>query len=348
MKHSATISAAILVAFLFPATAAAQSDIRPEIGPTEELSKQPVILPAHTLTFAQKDGQDLKLDIYLPAISGTPKAASSQDAAADAGIQAPAKPAILFIFGGGFFSGDRVSGVTPWAKMMTEEGFPVISIDYRLGLKGVNNAGVNLNFIKALRKAVDMAVEDLFSAVNFLLTEGSKYGIDANNLVICGSSAGAVTALQAEYEICNGTALTSVLPEGYNFAGLMPFSGAIFDTKHSHLRFNGPLCPMALFHGTADKLVTYKKIAIPGMCFAGTHEIAKRLAKADRTFQVYRYEGQGHEVSCYMEHCFEREIEFLTNEVMLGRGRSIDALINDPTAPSPEWGKADFKKTYAE
>ena len=136
------------------------------------------------------------------------------------------KPLVIFMFGGGFIRGTRDDeSYNGWFRTMTENGYRVVSIDYRLGLKGSNKVGIAQ--VNVLDKAIHMAVEDLFSATNFILENADQFEVSPDNIVISGSSAGAISVMQAEYEIANGTSWASVLPEGFNYAGVMSFSGAI-------------------------------------------------------------------------------------------------------------------------
>ena len=47
---------------------------------------------------------------------------------------------------------------------------------------------------------------------NLLDDNADQLGFDANNIVISGSSAGAITVMQAEYELCNKTKWAAGLP----------------------------------------------------------------------------------------------------------------------------------------
>lgn len=283
--------------------------------------------PDQTLLFAVKGTDSLYLDIYRPT--------DRID---------PAKPTILFMFGGGFKEGSRDSG-QEWFKLLCAQGYPVVSIDYRLGLKDYRQAKLDLKFIKALDRSIALAVEDLFSATAFLLENGSRYGVDPHNMVLSGSSAGAISVLQGEYEICNRSEIAKVLPEDFNYAGVMSFAGAIYSHRNP-IRFKNEPCPIALFHGTADMIVKYKKIAFFNLCFGGSDEISKCLRKQGIRHHIYRYAGHGHEVSIYEGFCFDKEMEFLQQDVMKGNRRSIDSLIDDPEAPEAPWGKKDFKALY--
>ena len=72
----------------------------------------------NTYTFAEKDGQELKLDVYMP-----------EDSLAE-------HPCLVFAFGGGFKMGARdEASYQNFLTEMAENGIVGVSIDYRLGLK---------------------------------------------------------------------------------------------------------------------------------------------------------------------------------------------------------------------
>lgn len=290
--------------------------------------------PSGTYMFAVKDSCELFLDIYEP-VEGSVTAIDGQ-----------VKPTIIFAFGGGFMSGERTAN-WKWYKRLNEAGYKVVTFDYRLGLKGYKGAGMKPKFIKALKKAIDMAVEDLFSATVFIIENGEELGIDPASLVISGSSAGAITSLQAEWEICNGTALASVLPEGFNYAGVMSFSGAIFSTKGSIKYTKMEPCPTLMCHGTTDKIVPFEKLQFLNLCFAGSNAIAKVLAKEGYNYNYYRYTNHAHEIAGNMEYDLPHEYEFLENNVMKGEKKIVDIEIDDPEIAVPDWAKSrDFKNLY--
>ena len=158
---------------------------------TPELEAQtPAIEPSGVFLYAQKDGQDLSLSIYDPAPGSETR------------LDGKTKPTIIFIFGGGFIEGERDhASYLPWYKRLSESGYRVVSIDYRLGLRGVTNLGLFNN--RPLEHALRLSVDDLFSATAFLLANAEELGIEPDNIVVSGSSAGAMTSLQADWEICN-------------------------------------------------------------------------------------------------------------------------------------------------
>ena len=272
--------------------------------------------PDGTYLYVQRDTCDLYLDIYNPASgSGT----SFGDVR---------KPTILFMFGGGFIRGTRDDeSYNKWFRMLTENGYGVISIDYRLGLKGSKKVGIAQ--VNVLDKAIHMAVEDLFSATTFIIDNASELGVDPSNIVISGSSAGAISVMQAEYEIANRTAWASVLPEGFNYAGVMSFSGAIL-SREGKVDFKEKPCPVLMMHGTVDQLVPYKQIAFFNLGFFGAGKLVERFAKFGCNYNMFHFVDYGHEVAGSMDTTFDLQTKFLENNVMQGKERIIEAWISDP------------------
>lgn len=269
--------------------------------------------PSKTLKFATRDSIDLYLDIYEP--QGATE------------IDGKSKPTIMFVFGGGFISGKRDdSSYDWWFKHLVNNGYRVVANDYRLGLKGMKKMGVAQ--AKYLGIAVDMAVEDLFSATAFLCRNAEELGVDPSNIVVSGSSAGAITALQAEWYICDSHPLCSILPEGFNYSGLMSFAGAIYSTKGG-VRYKKEPCPMLLFHGKDDRIVNYNQIWFFNLRFAGSNVLSRTLRREDRNYQIYRFDGYGHEIAVVMNREFIKEIDFLENNVMEKRKIVVDASVKD-------------------
>ena len=278
---------------------------------------EPIITPDGTYIFEKRDTCDLFLDIYNPA-------EGSQTS-----IEGIEKPTILFMFGGGFIRGTRNDeSYLPWFKAMTEDGYRIISIDYRLGLKGSDMVGVAQ--VGALDKAIHMGVEDLYSATNFLNENAAELGINPSNIVIAGSSAGAIIAMQAEYEICNGTSWTSVLPEGFRYAGVMSFSGAILSREGKVDYCLHTPAPTLMLHGTADELVPYKQIAILHLGFFGGGKLVDRFQKFGYNYNMYHFIDYGHEIAESMSTTMDLQKRFLETNVMKGKKRIVEAWISDP------------------
>lgn len=272
--------------------------------------------PSETYLYVKRDTCDLYLDIYNPA-------AGSQTY-----FDGKEKPSIIFMFGGGFIGGERNNEFyNKWFKQLTDNGYRVISIDYRLGLKGSNKVGVAQ--VNVLDNAIHMVVEDLFSATNFIIDNAAELGINPNNMVISGSSAGAISAMQAEYEIANKTKWAEVLPEGFNYAGVMSFAGAIL-SREGKVDYKNAPCPTLMLHGTADGLVPYEQIAFFNLGFFGGGKLVERFKKFDLNYNMYHFTDYGHEIAGSMDTTLDLQLKFLETNVIQGKKRIIEAWISDP------------------
>ena len=278
---------------------------------------EPAITPNETYMFCKRDTCDLFLDVYHP-VKGSETTIN--------GIQ---KPTIVFMFGGGFIRGTRDDdSYHSWFKNMTENGYRIISIDYRLGLKGSDKVGIAQ--VNVLDKAIHMAVEDLFSATAFIVDNADELGVDPRNIVISGSSAGAITVMQAEYEICNQTSWTAGLPSDFRYAGVMSFSGAILSREGKVDYKKLTPAPTLMLHGTADKLVPYEQIAVFNLGFFGGGKLVERFKKFDYNFNMFHFIDYGHEIAGSMYSTIDIQTRFLETNVMEGKKRIIEAWITDP------------------
>ncbi len=277
---------------------------------------QDFLFPTETYLFAKRDTCDLFLDVYNPA-------RNSQTY-----FEGKEKPTIIFMFGGGFIRGERNNeSYNKWFRQLTENGYRVVSIDYRLGLKGSTKVGVAQ--VNVLDKAIHMAVEDLFSATNFIIENAAELKINPENIVISGSSAGAIAVMQAEYEIANRTSWSSVLPEGFNYAGVMSFSGAIL-SREGKVDYKTTPCPTLMLHGTADELVPYEQIAVLNLGFFGGGKLVKRFEKYDLNYNMYHFIGYGHEIAGSMDTTTDLQFRFIETNIMQGKKRVVNAWISDP------------------
>ena len=120
-----------------------------------------------TYTFAERADSTLQLDIYK----------AKDDAR---------QPVLVFVFGGGFTMGTRdQESYLDYYRYFAENGFTVVAIDYRLGLKGAKTPSVFNH--KPLRRANSMAVEDLYAATDFLIKRANELQIDTSKIIISGS-----------------------------------------------------------------------------------------------------------------------------------------------------------------
>lgn len=275
-----------------------------------------LLSPDGTYVYEKRDTCDLFMDVYDPA-DGSEET-----------FMGHRKPAIIFMFGGGFVGGQRDNqSYNSWFRQLTENGYRVISIDYRLGLKGASKMGIAQ--VNLLDKAIHMAVEDLFSATNFILENAEQLGVERDNIVISGSSAGAITVMQAEYEVANRTSYASVLPQDFNYAGVMSFAGAILSRK-GKVKYETAPCPTMMLHGTADKIVPYRQIAVFNLGFYGGGKLVERFQKFGYDYNMFHFIDYGHEIASSMYTTFDLQLDFLEKNVIQGKKRIIEAWISDP------------------
>ena len=67
--------------------------------------------------------------------------------------------------------------------------------------------------------------------------------------------------------------LQQYLPDGFRYAGVIAFSGAIFSRRGLNYRYDTP-APTFFLHGTADRLVPYRQIKLLNIGFYGSDRVA--------------------------------------------------------------------------
>lgn len=231
----------------------------------------------NTYTFAEKDGQELKLDVYMPEDSLNEH------------------PCIVFAFGGGFKMGARdEASYQKFLTEMAENGIVGVSIDYRLGLKDKKIKNL-IQLAKILENSVNMAVEDMASAVEFVLKNAADLKVNPKQIMLSGSSAGAITALQTDYYLCN--AKIKNLPEDFRFAGVLSFAGAVASFGEK-LEYKKQPAPVLFMHGTKDGLVAYdKKVVLKRGMYGSNYLIENIWVKNNWPYMALRFRNFGHEVA---------------------------------------------------
>ena len=293
------------------------------------LSAQDVV--CDTFHYATHDGEELYLDRYL----------------LDADVDAP-RPCMIFAFGGGFVQGVRNHEYyTIYFDRLAREGVVVVSIDYRLGLQGLDPNGSVPEMVAAFQNAVNIAVEDMYAATNYVIANAEAWGVDTTKIMISGSSAGAITAVQAEWMRCNGDERAEVLPNDFRYAGVVSCAGAIFSTKGKP-KFKSEPAPMMLFHGTSDRNVPYDHAAMFGVGFYGSEYIVKQLDKLDSPYWFYSVEYADHRIAGtpYIYNC-DLIMQFVNDFVVRGERLQIrtDVVDLDGVKQPTHFKVMDYVKT---
>lgn len=231
------------------------------------------------------------------------------------------RPCVIFVFGGGFFTGARdVDYYMPYYDFLVNEGYVVVTIDYRLGFKKAEGQKLKKakEFLALFENTIFMATEDFLDATNYVLENADKWGINRNKIVASGSSAGGITVLQGEYERANRTEIAQRLPQDFKYAGIISFAGAIYSNK-GNLKWKNTPAPVLMFHGDADSNVPFDRIKIFRRGFFGSKYIADKYEKHNFPYSLYVEENGNHklavdpmtknqdEIRTFLKKCVEEE-----------------------------------------
>ena len=209
-------------------------------------------------------------------------------------------PCVLFAFGGGFSHGNRADErYMPYFEMLLSEGFDVVSIDYRLGMAYTLDKTEDVGPLEgawAMYRSVNMAAEDVLRATSYIHANAVKMGINIAQIVVSGSSAGAIAVLQAENHIVNRARAAKILSADYNYAGVVAFAGAIYSVLGEPSWRDMP-CPIMMFHGNADRNVPYRKATILATGFYGSDYIAEQLHNRGATYYFHSAHYRDHDLA---------------------------------------------------
>jgi acetyl esterase/lipase len=171
-------------------------------------------------------------------------AALRLDLFAPAGDTASARPVVLLIHGGGFFTGNRNdANIVDFATRLARRGFVTASLSYRLRTE----AQVTADPAGTIRDAVD----DAKAAVRWMRANAATYRIDPTRIAIGGASAGGFTALGATY--LEGEGNSGTPGESSSVRAVISFWGGMLDAN----QIEAGEAPMLLIHGTNDLTVPY-------------------------------------------------------------------------------------------
>lgn len=269
----------------------------------------PTTISKQTIQYALKDTNNLKMDIYSLKQKGQPQ------------------PVMLFVHGGSFIHGARYDETyLSYYLKLAEAGLTVITIDYRLGMRGND---VSIFNTQHLDNAIAMAVEDLFSATNYVLKHSEELNIDTASIMLSGSSAGAITALHADYVLKNDMPLSKMLPEKFSYKAILSYAGAILSHKGTPDYKRSP-SPTLFIHGSNDGFVQYNNIRLFRKGFFGSKSLAKRFKKRGFIYAFFTIEDKAHSVATSaMANNMEEILWFIKRYVCEGQQLQFDAVLKD-------------------
>jgi acetyl esterase/lipase len=231
----------------------------------------------------------LTLDIYRPAGDTTTR-----------------RPAVIWMHGGWFTSGDK-DNMADYAREFARRGYVGISLEYRL------RPGMDQQDRSELYEAMVDAYEDSAAGVDWLRAHAREYGIDRHAIVAGGWSAGAVIATNLAYFPGQVGAARS------RIAAALPIAGWFARPDDLALSaLPGPLAlpdrgepPAVVFHGTADHILPV----------GSPRDLCPLAEEAHIACQYVGYEGDGHLiVNNRQRDIVRRSIDFLAEQVLGPRG----------------------------
>jgi len=163
------------------------------------------------------------------------------------------RPLILLVHGGGFSGGKRDNPLErSFSEDMAQRGYVVASISYRLTRKG---KGFGCDCPKEEKRDTFLkASQDIYRATEFLIEQSTSLGVDPNQIILIGSSAGAEAVLNAAF-MQNDPEYSAILEAPIQFAGVISFAGALLSVSEITAK---NAVPSLFFHGKKDRLVPYK------------------------------------------------------------------------------------------
>lgn len=212
--------------------------------------------------------EELKLDVYQPAEEGE-----------------LSRPAVLFVHGGSFTTGDKASEgiVKSMAKELAQMGYVTFNMNYRLSKK-------------TSKKAIESTMEDITAAINWIQLNSAEYGVDGSRIALAGYSAGAIAVTDLYY-----SNLKEYEFDRSSIVGVIDIAGV-------NLHFGSPQegnAPCLILHGTKDTTDD----------FAESEKLVKLLQKKEIPVTLYPLEGMNHNLAVRYDELRNQTAMFLYQEL---------------------------------
>jgi len=290
-----------------------------------------------TYSYAVKEGDTLHMDVYLDSTKLT---------------DWERLPVFIFSFGGGWTSGKRQDGQA-LLEDAAHHGYVGVGIDYRLGIRALSKQGVGIdstNFASSYSMAITWGIEDLFDATRYIIDHAEELHADTSRIIASGSSAGATNSLTAEYLISTRNLLAaSHLPEGFNYAAIVPFAGGVWLAETDTLVWQRMPCPVLAYHGTDDQLVPYNKVLIQQGAFGGFGPgyYMPQLREMQVPSLFHTYQGGDHMISALGSSPDARAEVFSALDRLVMRGSKTSITITEEYYGVPPTFR-NFKETLVD
>ncbi|HNY62144.1 MAG TPA: alpha/beta hydrolase [Bacteroidales bacterium] len=280
---------------------------------TDDESYLSILAKGLTSTLSSKD-LELKMDLYIPQSNDSYK-----------------RPLLVCIHGGAFYIGDKENpAIVAFCKQFASLGYTTASINYRLGYT-LNKSSIE--------RTGYQAIQDAHAAIRFLVNKQNEYQIDTSTIFVCGTSAGAITALNLAYmtnanrpessrksffndELGDIETSGNNLKERFTIKGVGNMWGAINDINHLK---TAPI-PVISFHGDQDRIVPYgydypfevvsKKLGkiIFGKMY-GSYEIHKMLKQLKTREKLVTFKNSDHEPHVDEKGMPNKNHDYITKEM---------------------------------
>ena len=271
-------------------------------------------IDVQTFTYIVKNSENLDIDIYTPFWDNEIN-----------------RPVLLYVHGGGFSGGTRNgSDIVEFCKQMAGYGYVTASMSYRLTRKGEPSAfGCDCPAEDKLR-TFQSAMEDIQDATYFIIQNRETFGINPQQIILAGSSAGAEAALIAAYMPPNCFNLES---GPVSYAGVISMAGAI---PYPDNVYEDSAIPSLFFHGTCDNLVPYGTAPHhycdpekPGyLLLHGSHTISLRLQELNIPYWLHTTCGGKHELAgTPIKQYFNEIVEFCNDFILEKNGQSRHTIV---------------------
>jgi len=239
------------------------------------------------------------------------------------GDTASLRPIMIFVHGGSFIGGNKEEFVA-MASEFARKGYVTASINYRVH-QGTNPIAPILDFAddKNWYRAIIRAVQDTKAAIRYFKKDaaenGNTYKIDTSNIILYGSSAGAIAILHAVF-MADSAQLSNRYRDNITFLGgledqggspgyssslgikaVVSCSGALGSANWVKFRKDVALIG---FHNNPDLTVPYDiGCYIVAFChlgqFYGGKSISDKAQEFGLTQEFYTFNAPGHPADGY-------------------------------------------------